>query len=175
MHMRGKCGFSFISVLMALVVGAFLGAAGTWFVLEKEKERAAPPSSGAAPQPERPHGGAPTDEDYLSRKLREWNLDPEQLREELEKAGRVLRQTGREFGSRFAEKTSDVRIIAIIKAKYTLDEELSAWQISVGCKDGHVTLSGTVDSSEQIGRAIVFALDTKGVVDVDSMMRVKAR
>ncbi|MGH8017564.1 MAG: BON domain-containing protein [Opitutaceae bacterium] len=164
-----RAGFSFLSVLIALVLGAFLGAAATWLVLEKEG-RLQP--SASAPPPASTNGAPAIDEDRISRKLREWNLDSEDLREELDRAGRILREKGREFGARLAEETSDVRIIALIKAKYTLDEQLSARQIAVGCKDGHVTLTGTVASAEQVGRAIVLALDTEGVLDVDSSLRV---
>ena len=65
-----------------------------------------------------------------------------------------------------------MRIIALIKAKYTLDKELSARHITVASTDGHVKLSGSVQSPDQIGRAIVLALDTDGVVDVESSLRV---
>jgi hypothetical protein len=165
MHNTSRAGFSFVGVLITLVLGAFLGAAATYLLLEREG-RLQPPST-AHPSPEAPS----LDEDYFSRKLRDWNLDPEDVRAELNRAGRILREKGRALGSRLAEETSDVRIIAVIKAKYTLDEELSARQITVGCKDGHVTLGGTAQSPEQIGRAIVLALDTDGVVDVDSSLR----
>jgi hypothetical protein len=188
MRLFEKTGASFTSVLIALVVGAFLGAAGVWWLTEGRYthgsarpvppppvypesgfpgvERAQPPSHSAPPS-------APPAEDYFSRKLREWNLDPEEVRRELDRAGRILREGSRELGTRLAEETSDVRIIAVIKAKLTLDEELSAWQISVGCRDGHVTLTGTLDTPDQIARAIVLALDTKGVIDVDSSLRLR--
>lgn len=118
---------------------------------------------------------APTEsrEDYIQRKLREWNLRPDDLRRELDEAGRIIRRHTEEIGDRVADATSDLRIIAVIKGKYALDDFLSAWQISIGCKDGHVTLTGSVRSPDLIGRAIVIALETEGVVDVVSSLKVR--
>ncbi|BET68728.1 hypothetical protein ASA1KI_36460 [Opitutales bacterium ASA1] len=187
MRLSEKTGASFTSVLIALVVGAFFGAAGVWWLTEgrythgSARPHTPPPvypESGfpgverSRPEPPPPPASSPN-EDYFSRKLREWNLDPDEVRRELDRAGRILREGSRELGTRLAEETSDVRIIAVIKAKLTLDEELSAWQISVGCQDGHVTLTGTLDTPDQIARAIVLALDTKGVIDVDSSLRLR--
>lgn len=169
--MSTKRRSSFASLLITLVIGMFLGAAGAYTLIEKDAAEAAalrPAQPEQAPSP----GGA--NDDAFARKLREWNLDSDDLRAELDRAGRIIRERGRELGSRVAEETSDVRIVAMIKAKYTLDDELSAWDISVGCKDGHVTLTGFVKSADQLARAIVLALDTGGVVDVDSALRVRA-
>ena len=78
---------------------------------------------------------------------------------------------------RFArlETWPDARAVTEIKAKYAVDATLSAWNISVGCAQGHVTLSGTVSSADDIGRAIAIALDADGVRDVDSSLTVKPK
>jgi len=60
-----------------------------------------------------------------------------------------------------------------IKAKYAEDSTLSAWKISVSCDKGHVTLSGTVSSPDDIGKAVALALDADGVRDVTSTLQVK--
>ncbi len=170
--MHARSGSSFAAVLFALVLGGLIGAAATYILFQPNAAvpespavlgTPSPPSTGAAVQAQE------TREDAITRKLREWNLNPDELRREMDRAGRVFRAIGRQV----AEGTSDMRIIAVIKAKYTLDDHLSAWNISVGCKDGHVTLTGTVSSAELLGRAIVLALDTDGVIDVDSSLRVK--
>jgi hypothetical protein len=168
--MNNKPRSGFTSVVIALVIGMFLGAAGTYTLIQKD---AADAAALQAAQPEKAPPAGANDDDYFSRKLREWNLDTDGLRGELDRAGRIIRERGRELGTRVAEETSDVRIVAVIKAKYTLDDELSAWDISVDCKQGHVTLTGFVRSADQVGRAIVLALDTDGVADVDSSLRVK--
>jgi len=72
-----------------------------------------------------------------------------------------------------ADASADARIVTAIKAKYTVDSDLSVWKISVSCTQGHVTLSGTVSTPDDIGRAMALALDTDGVRDVISTLQVK--
>lgn len=62
-----------------------------------------------------------------------------------------------------------------IKAKYAQDPTLSAWDISVTCNQGHVKLSGTVSSPDDIGRAEALALDADGVRDATSTLTVKPK
>lgn len=54
------------------------------------------------------------------------------------------------------------------------DAELSVWSIGVSTTAGRVTLDGTVDSEEQIARAITLALETDGVVQVTANLKVKS-
>ncbi len=164
MHPRSRHAAAFTSILLALALGALLGALATW-ALSREKRApasATPPAVAPAPR-----------DDGLARKLREWRLTPEDLERELASATRILREKTGEVGRRVVQETLDARIITVIKAKLTLDEELSAWDISVACNDGRVSLAGTVDSSAAIGRAIVLALDTEGVKEVNSSLRVQ--
>jgi hyperosmotically inducible protein len=67
----------------------------------------------------------------------------------------------------------DARITAAIKAKLLTSKELSAWNISVNTTAGVVTLSGIVDSPDEIGRAMVIAMDAEGVREVISTLQVK--
>jgi osmotically-inducible protein OsmY len=46
-------------------------------------------------------------------------------------------------------------------------------RISVNCTAGRVTLSGTVSSAEDIGRAMVLAMEVDGVREVVSTLQVK--
>lgn len=165
--LRGRISFS--GFLLVLVFGAVAGSAFTYLMLQSRQ-----PQPRARAQSGNELGQArEAIEAYIDRKLREWNLDPEQLKRELERGGQVVREKSREMGTRLPEDFSDVTIIATIKAKYTLDRELSGWNIIVGCENGHVTLSGKVDSPEHIGRAVVMALDADGVVDVVSSLTVQ--
>lgn len=169
-------GSSFWLFIFGVALGGALGAVLT------HKFLTGPRSTGA--RDERPAGDAPaaprhppstdeTTEDRIARKLREWRLAPDDIRRELDRAGEVIRRESRALGDRLGGATLDARIVTVIKARYTLDRELSAWDIAVASNQGHVTLSGTVNSPELIGRAIVLALDTEGVVDVVSSLRVK--
>jgi hypothetical protein len=170
-------GGSLGGFLVALVLGGLVGAGVCYFVLRDAKAaeagEAAQPERQPQPEPEPEPAPAPqASEDYISRKLREWNLTPEELKRDLATAGRVVREKGRELGGKVKAATADVTIVAKIKAKYTLDDQLPALEIIVDCQDGHVKLSGTVPSVELIGRAIALALDTDGVVDVVSSIKV---
>jgi hypothetical protein len=177
--MNSRRGASFFAFIIGLALGALLGVVLAQKYLNKPSATA-PTTTTAGPAVVEKKSGDTTvaprsgesTEDAISRKMREWNLTPDDLKRDLAKAGEVIRTKGSELGSRVAGATSDVRIISVIKAKYTIDDHLSAWNISVGSDDGHVTLSGTVSSPELIGRAIALALDTSGVVDVKSSLRV---
>jgi BON domain len=179
-------GGSFGGFLMMLLVGGAIGAGLCYYLvrskgassdtaLEPELPVVPAASSTPAPVPEPAPVPAPaeTDENYVTRKLREWKLTPEDLKRELASAGRIVRENGSALGAKVASATSDISVIAKIKTKFALDDQLQALRISVGCKDGHVTLSGTVATHELVGRAIVLALDTTDVVDVVSSLKVE--
>jgi len=101
-------------------------------------------------------------------KLRDWKLTPEDLREDLKRGGAIVRTKARQAGA----ELSDARIVAMVKAKYVLDRELSARGLSVDVKAGEVVLRGEVASEALIGRAIALALDTDGVISVVSRLTV---
>ena len=104
-------------------------------------------------------------------KLRDWKLTPDDLREDLKRGGAIVRTKARKAGA----ELSDARIVAMVKAKYVLDRELSARGLNVDVKAGEVTLRGEVASEALIGHAIALALDTDGVVSVVSRLTVAAR
>jgi osmotically-inducible protein OsmY len=62
----------------------------------------------------------------------------------------------------------------VVKAKYTLDKELSARTIEVSADNGLVTLRGTAPSEALIGKAVGLALDTDGVTQVKSLLTVQS-
>jgi osmotically-inducible protein OsmY len=108
-------------------------------------------------------------QDALAEKLKEWKLTPADIKEDLTKTGQVVRAKAQEMGGRI----DDARVVAVIKAKYVLDSELSARAINVASHDGEVTLTGTASSAELIGRAVALALDTHGVHNVVSRLTVQ--
>jgi hyperosmotically inducible periplasmic protein len=109
--------------------------------------------------------------DSVAAKMQEWHLTAPDIRADLAKTGQVVRDNT----ARARERASDVRIIAVIKAKFVLDRDLSAGAIEVESQDGNVTLTGTVDSEDLIGRAVADALDTDGVHHVAAKLTVRAR
>lgn len=102
--------------------------------------------------------------DSISRKLEDWDLDTDAIKRDLAKGGEIVRSKAKVAG----EKITDARIITVIKAKYVVERDLSAMDISVACTDGAVTLSGVVPTAEHLGRAVAIALDTDGVHNVNS-------
>ena len=99
-----------------------------------------------------------------------WKLSTENIREELARTGRVVRSTAKAAG----ERIDDARIVTVIKGKYVVEKDLSAFAINVDCRDGQVQLTGSVSSAEHIGRAVKLALETSGVHDVVSQLEVKS-
>jgi hypothetical protein len=164
-------GGSFGGFLFGLVIAALI-AAGVWYFVLKPESAAPAAQVEVGPDDDPP---APTDENTIARKMREWKLTPEDLKRELASAGKIVREKGRALGDKVATATSDVTIITKIKAKYALDNRLQALKISVGCKDGQVALSGSVAAPDLIGRAVVLAIDTDGVVDVVSSLTVEPK
>lgn len=168
-------GFSFGGFLFVLAMGVVVGGVLTYYYLKNQRQSEEALETPAAVIQSGNELGEAREavEAYIDRKLQEWNLDPDELKDELARGGDIVREKSREIGQNLPGGFSDVKVIATIKAKYTLDRELSGWNIIVGCENGHVTLSGKVDSPEQIGRAVVMALDVDGVADVVSSLKVR--
>ena len=101
-------------------------------------------------------------------KLREWRLTPDDIKQDLAQTGGVVRNQAHAVG----EKISDARILAVVKAKYILDRDLAGCDIHVSVADSRVSLSGSVGSPDLVGRAVALALDTDGVLGVDSKVKV---
>ncbi len=101
------------------------------------------------------------------------NLRTDDIREELARNGRVVRDKAQDVGLSVANATADARITAAIKGKLLTNRDLSAISISVNTTAGRVTLSGTVSDHDKIREAMQLALDTDGVQEVVSTLQVK--
>lgn len=111
---------------------------------------------------------------FVQDKVGSWNLNTDQIKDELAKTGQIVRQKAQQAGSAVSDATSDTRITAAIKAKYLKDSDLSAINIGVSTSNGKVTLSGTTSSVDNIKKAIQLAMDTDGVHEVVSTIQVKS-
>jgi osmotically-inducible protein OsmY len=152
-----------------LVLGIIFGALAFWYIQKKAQEH---PEA----QQRYEHAASETASsisDALRAKLDTLDLNSNQIAEELAHTGEVVRRKAMDIGQAATNAASDTRAVAEIKAKYTMDPSLSVWKISVSCNEGHVKLSGTVSSPEDIGKAISDALDAGGVRDVTSTIQVK--
>jgi len=154
----------FIGFLLGIVLTA---ATGAYFVVRKSHSvRHAQDVTAAAIQ---------RTADAVEAKLAAWHLKPDDIQKELTATGKVVRRQMSDFGEAVADAATDAKITGKIKAKFALDKELSALGISVSTTDGRATLAGNVTSAKQISRAMVLALETDGVREVSSTLKVKRR
>ena len=70
---------------------------------------------------------------------------------------------------------ADARVTGAIKGKLVANKDLSALSISVNTTEGIVTLSGSVNSAEDISKAMLLAMETDGVHEVISTLQVKPK
>lgn len=110
--------------------------------------------------------------DAVADKIVEWKLTPADIKADLEKTGRVVREKSVAAGEKSGEIISDARIVTVINGKLLADPDLSALKIDVDADKNVVTLTGTVKSDELVGRAVELALDTDGVTRVVSLLKV---
>ncbi len=106
-------------------------------------------------------------------KLTEWKLTPSDLKADLQKGGRIVREKAATGAARTGEAFDNAKVVTVINAKLVGDSQLSALKINVDATNGVVTLKGTVKSIDLIGRAMALALDTDGVTQVVSLLTVE--
>jgi osmotically-inducible protein OsmY len=159
-----------------LILGIILGALGYWFVEKKAREH---------PEVQQKYEQAVSEtfsnasvtahstSDALKAKLDTLDLRTDEIKNELARTGQIVRRKAQDIGEQAADAASDTRTTAEIKAKYAMDSTLSVWKISVSCNQGHVALSGTVSSVDDVGKAVALALEAGGVRDVTSALTVK--
>ena len=147
-----------VKSLSFFILGLIAGVLGYHYYLQST------PLLPDRPAAERVRSGARDVSDRVSEKLAHWNLTGDDIKRDLASSGKVIRNKARVAGARI----DDARILSVIKAKFILDQSLSALDINVDCRDGHVRLRGQVPDNEAIGRAVALALETEGVVEVDA-------
>jgi osmotically-inducible protein OsmY len=161
-----------------LILGIILGAVGYWFLQKKageHPEAQARFEQSAAQLRTNAEDAAHNLSDAMRAKLDTLDLRTDQIRDELAKDGQIVRHKAQDIGAQAVNAASDVRAVTEIKGKYAADSTLSAWDISVACDQGHVKLSGSVSSPDDVGKAIALALDADGVRDVTSTLVVKPK
>ncbi|MFA6960390.1 MAG: BON domain-containing protein [Opitutaceae bacterium] len=112
--------------------------------------------------------------DAVADKLVEWKLTPSDIKTDLEKTGRVVRDKTVAVGATVGGVIDNARLVTVINGKLVADKDLSARKINVDADKGVVTLMGSVASFELIGRAITLSLDTEGVTQVISLLTIEA-
>src|SRR5687768_12759268 len=127
-----------MKTFVAFLAGVLVGIAATWYlpVLQRNADRPGARETVEAQDgvPDRP----PAKE----------VLHTDQIKEELARSGRVIREKATKAGEAISDATANARITAAIKTKLLQDSGLSALKIDVDTNGGVVTLSGTVSSAE---------------------------
>jgi osmotically-inducible protein OsmY len=155
--------------LLILIVGIGVGAAAVWLYSHYHDN----PRVQSTQQ--KVENAAKSAVDAAQNELRVLRVRPEDIKDELARTGQVVRRAANDAGHAIADATADARITGAIKAKLVASRDLSALNISVNTTAGVVTLSGTVASSDLIGKAIVLAMETDGVREVVSTLQVKPK
>jgi osmotically-inducible protein OsmY len=166
------------SFIIGLFVGALLAVGAMWYftagrtmpAVQKAEERAATSAGKALDSLQVAGEKAKL---ALTAKLEALDLRSEDIQKELAEKGSIVRRKAREMGEAATDAALDARVTATIKAKLAADADLSVISISVDTTDGRVTLSGTVASTELIGKAMTLALETDGVREVVSTIQIK--
>jgi hyperosmotically inducible periplasmic protein len=169
--------FTLMKTLFVFLVGIALGAYGLYYYEHQSSSTMTASASNASTSTReaadkamaRGREIATNVSDSVSAKIQDWHLTAPDIRADLAKTGQVVRDNT----ARARERASDVRIIAVIKAKYVLDRDLSVGDIQVESQDGNVTLTGSVSSDELVGKAVAHALDTEGVHHVAAKLTAR--
>ena len=159
-----------------LVLGIIFGAFAYWYIQNKAEEHPEAQQryeQAASQTASNVTTTAQSISDALRAKLDSLDLNVGQITDELAHTGEVVRHKAHDIGQAAVSEASDARAVAEIKAKYARDSSLSVWKISVSCNQGHVKLSGTVSSPEDVGKAVTLALEAGGVRDVTSTIKVQ--
>jgi len=144
--------------LCGLIFGLFMGVAAGWWMAPR------PEPAELAQWREELATSSEAIRQAFQEKLELLHLTATNIQEELARRGQVVRRAAVDFGHTVADAATDARIVAAIKARYIADPRLSALRISVQCTSGRGFLSGTVDSAEDIGRAVLLAMEADPAV-----------
>jgi osmotically-inducible protein OsmY len=100
------------------------------------------------------------------------NLSVEEIKEEMARTSMVVREKAVGAGQAIADATSNSQITAAIKTKLVAEPGVPSFSINVDTTRGLVTLSGKVETHEQVAKAVKVALGTEGVHKVVSTLQV---
>jgi osmotically-inducible protein OsmY len=151
--------------LIVLLVGAVLGVVIYWYAFEGRRD----------PRVREAEQDVARSVSKMGEAIRDTvaEISVEDIKAELARTGRVVRQTAKSAAGVFTGDEADARITATIKDWYANDPLLKVQTIEVKTKGGKVTLSGTVGRAEDIARAMQLAIQAPGVTEVDSGLQVR--
>ncbi len=158
-----------VRIFLAFVIGILLGGVIIWYYHTQQGGKQIR-AAGSQIQ-----NAAESARDTIQAKLRVLDLRTNDIKEELSRTGQIVRRRARQATQAVADATADARITGAIKSKLLASRDLSALSISVNTTQGIVTLSGFVNSTEDISKAMLLAMETDGVQEVISTLQVRPR
>jgi len=153
-----------MKAFLSFVLGVIVGAGAHWYLTRHQTDAPL-----AAAKDNLRDGAA-----ELGRSVEEL-FDADRLKDELARAGRVIREKSSRAGDIIADAATDARTTATIKAKILKDSGLAGFKLDVDTTAGVVTLSGAVASYEEIAEAMRVAWETDGVTKVISTLQVQSK
>ncbi len=108
----------------------------------------------------------------ITARIAEWKLKPDDIKEELQTSGRIVRS--KTLGAGEPTGPMDDTLVTQINGKLHADSDTASLKIDVKAEKGVVTLDGTAQSLDQVGKAIALSLDTPGVTQAISLVKVSA-
>jgi hypothetical protein len=107
----------------------------------------------------------------ISARLAEWKLNADDIKSEFESSGQVVRS--RTAGAGEPTGPMDSMLITQVTDRLKGDTDTSALNITVSANQGTVSLEGSAASLQQIGKAVALALDTDGVTQAISKIKLE--
>jgi osmotically-inducible protein OsmY len=151
-------------MLFCFLLGVGAGAGGYWYLQQEAGKAQLEQARSQVVSNAQRFAGAIKD------KIGEFTVDD--VKQEMARTSMVVREKAKTAGQSIADATANARITAAIKTKLVAEPGLSAFAINVDTTDGLVTLSGKVESHEQVASAVKVALETDGVHKVISTLQV---
>ena len=108
----------------------------------------------------------------ISARITEWKLAPDDIKSEFETSGQVVRS--KTSGAGDPTGPMDGILVSQINTKLKADTDTSALKLEVSATNGVVSLSGSAQSLNQIGKAVALALDTGGVTQTISTIKLES-
>jgi len=108
----------------------------------------------------------------ISAKIAQWKLSPDDIRSEQD-AGKIVRS--KTVGAGEPTGPMDDVLVDQVKGKLSSDSVTGQLKFDVKADKGVVTLRGSAHTLEQVGQAIALALDTPGVTQTVSEIKLETK
>ncbi len=99
-----------------------------------------------------------------------WKLSASDIKSEFEASGRIVRSKPSVAGA--PTGPMDPVLVTLVTQKLQADADLAALKLDVSAYQGIVTLTGSAHSLDQIGKAVGIAIDTDGVTNAVSTIKL---